>query len=142
MFDLLTLLTSTGGAISGGTLTGIIILMYIRHQLAGDRVERAELRAKVDRLETERLGKLERTLEEHLRIDNPAATDAKVAAVSNTTDAKIMALAGNVERLINKVDYLAGGVARLEKGAENTELYLDNLNKSISKVREELYHGR
>ncbi len=67
------ILSSLVGAVGGGGLVGTLVLFLIKHSLERDRQEREQLALQVTRLETEKIAKLERQLDQHLENANPRA---------------------------------------------------------------------
>ena len=65
--------SSLVGAVGGGGLVGTLVLLLIKHSLERDRQEREQLALQVARLETEKIAKLERQLDQHLESANPRA---------------------------------------------------------------------
>lgn len=123
--DFVSIVSSLGTAAGGGGIVGVLIIMYIKHQLAADRLERLQLRDQVQKLECEKFAKLERRVEEHLREDNPGAMTAKLTA-----------LTGSMERVLDKVDRVAEDVAGLREGVAANERYTRNIDLALQRLRD------
>lgn len=111
-------LTVTGGASGVVALVVTWVVLKVVHQekeqRAADAEERAALKTKLERLETERLAGLEHKIDDHVKADRSqeilAKMDVIFGAINRLTDSTTRALeanAGQTEKLAAHGTYLA-----------------------------------
>lgn len=129
--DLSTIICSALSAGGSGGLVGGILYLVIRHWLAADRLERQQLRDKVDRLENEKILELRKRLDRHLEQDNPGAMAVEIRNI-----------AAQNEKVSNKLDKISGEVSALNARFDGLEGYVRNIDRSHRELRKEVYNGK
>ena len=102
------------------SLACAILCWLTWRQLTADASARKRLEEKVARLETEKLGKLERRVEEHIKADR-----------SQELLAEIRHLNGNVEKVTTQLTRALETNAGQEAKLEHTMQYADNLRDDL-----------
>ena len=136
--DLTMLLTSVLSAGGGAGSVGYLVLAMYKHaikkeqeQREEERRQRDDLLRRVDRLETEKIAKLEKKVEDHLAADNPAAVGVKLEG-----------LTGTLEKVGDKLDGLSSNMAGLKMAQERDHEFIQNTYRSIQELRKEVHNGR
>lgn len=103
------------GSVVGAIASSLTIWQNLRRPMDA-------LKDKVERLEDEKFGRLEKRFDLHIEADK-----------SQMILTALEALKGATEKLTNKIDKLAEDMARQEAKTEANESYIRNLDKSLQR---------
>lgn len=136
--DLTPFISAVVGAATGGGGVGYLVLAMYKNaiqkeqeQREDERRQRDELLRRVDRLETEKIAKLEKKVEDHLAADNPAAVGVKLEG-----------LTGTLEKVGDKLDRLSNDVSGLAMAQNRDHEFIQSTYRSIQELRKEVHNGR
>lgn len=140
-------LTGVGG-LSG--VASIVICWLVYRQLQRDAEERRsdlsdrkDLRRKVETFETDRFARLEKTVDEHLRNDNPAKQDGDIGKITGELTRLTNELAAYRRESQTEFRTIASKLGLIEGRMVGIDKWMDNINVDFQKHNNDrnLHHG-